>query len=53
MFRYAVMLLRILPRFKSLNVEMVSRMNQDMIFDHEEAAQDLGFRPRGFLNNKD
>jgi nucleoside-diphosphate-sugar epimerase len=52
MFRYAVMLLRILPRFKSLNVEMVSRMNQDMIFDHEEAAQDLGFRPRGFLNSK-
>ncbi|WAK02046.1 NAD-dependent epimerase/dehydratase family protein [Methylobacter sp. YRD-M1] len=51
-FQYAVMFLRILPRFKSLTVEMVSRMNQDMVFDHEEAAQDLGFKPRGFLDSK-
>jgi hypothetical protein len=41
--------LRILPRFKSLTVEMVSRMNQDMIFDHAEAAQDLGFKLRAFF----
>ena len=51
-FQYAVMFLRILPRFKSLTVEMASRMNQDMVFDHEEAAQDLGFKPRGFLDSK-
>lgn len=48
-FQYAVLFLRILPRFRSLTVEMVSRMNQDMIFDHEEAAQDLKFKPRAFL----
>ncbi|MGJ0428864.1 NAD-dependent epimerase/dehydratase family protein [Methylobacter sp.] len=51
-FQYAVMCLRVLPRFKSLTVEMASRMNQDMVFDHEEAAQDLGFKPRGFLDSK-
>lgn len=51
-FQYAVLFLRVLPRFKSLTVEMVSRMNQDMIFDYEEAAQDLKFKPRAFLTGE-
>lgn len=52
-FQYAILFLRVLPRFKSLNVEMVSRMNQDMVFGHEAAAQDLEFKPRAFLDSKD
>ena len=27
---------------------MIERMNTDLIFDHSEAAQDLGFQPRKF-----
>jgi hypothetical protein len=28
---------------------MAERMNQDLIFDHEDASHDLGFAPRPFL----
>jgi hypothetical protein len=27
---------------------MAERMNQDLVFDHDEAARDLGYRPRPF-----
>jgi hypothetical protein len=27
---------------------MAERMNQDIIFDHEDASRDLGFAPRPF-----
>lgn len=48
-FRLAVAILRLLPRFRKWTPAMAERMNQDMVFDHAEAAQDLGFRPRLFV----
>jgi nucleoside-diphosphate-sugar epimerase len=39
---------RILPRFRKLSAELVTRMNTDMCFDHAEALRDLGFSPRKF-----
>ncbi|RPH52590.1 MAG: NAD(P)-dependent oxidoreductase [Desulfobacteraceae bacterium] len=48
-FRMAVKCLRIIPRFRHLSAAMAERMNQDLIFDHEDAARDLGFSPRPFL----
>jgi GT2 family glycosyltransferase/nucleoside-diphosphate-sugar epimerase len=40
--------LRLLPRFRHLSFSMFQRMNEDLAFDHSEAAWDLKFTPRGF-----
>jgi nucleoside-diphosphate-sugar epimerase len=49
LFRLAVCLLRIFPPFHHWSAAMAERMNQDLIFDHEDASHDLGFAPRPFL----
>jgi nucleoside-diphosphate-sugar epimerase len=43
----------ILPRGQTFPVAMFERMNADLVFDHESAVGDLGFRPRGFRPNVD
>jgi nucleoside-diphosphate-sugar epimerase len=48
-FRLAVVCLHLLPRFRRWSVAMAERMNQDHVFDHEDACRDLGFSPRPFL----
>ncbi|MBU2621101.1 MAG: NAD-dependent epimerase/dehydratase family protein, partial [Proteobacteria bacterium] len=48
-FRMAVAFLRVLPRFRHLSAAMAERMNQDLVFDHEDACRDLGFSPLPFL----
>ncbi len=40
--------LSLIPKFRYLNTEMVSRINDDLSFDHEKAKQDFGFSPRSF-----
>ena len=53
-FRVAVSMLRCLPRYRHWSAAMAERMNSDMVFDHADAARDLGFKPRGFaLTAKD
>lgn len=47
-FRLAVMGLRRLPRFRHWSMAMAERMNRDLVFDHADAARDLGFAPRPF-----
>jgi nucleoside-diphosphate-sugar epimerase len=47
-FRIAMTILRIFPRFRLWKVGMAERMNRDMVFDHTEAERDLGFKPRSF-----
>lgn len=47
-FRLAVAVLRRLPRYRKWSAAMAERMNRDLVFDHTEAARDLGFKPRGF-----
>lgn len=47
-FRWAVAVLRCLPRYRHWSAAMAERMNRDLVFDHAEAARDLGFKPRGF-----
>ena len=47
-FRIAVAVARLLPRFRKWSPAMAERMNLDMAFDHEEAAQDLKFLPQKF-----
>lgn len=40
--------LRMVPRFRYLSTAMLDRMNENLAFDHAEAARDLGFAPSGF-----
>jgi hypothetical protein len=49
MFRVVVALLRVVPRYRHWTVGMAERMNRDLVFDHTEAARDLGFSPRPFV----
>jgi len=48
LFQVAVTLLRLFPRYRNWSFSMVERMNQDMVFEHLEAARDLQFTPRAF-----
>ena len=48
-FRLAVSMLRRLPRYRQWSAAMAERMNRDLVFDHADAARDLGFKPRAFV----
>lgn len=48
LFKAVVGAARVVPRFRKLSPELVTRMNMDMCFDHAQAKRDLGFSPRGF-----
>jgi nucleoside-diphosphate-sugar epimerase len=52
-FRLAVVLLRTLPRYRQWSAAMAQRMGRDLVFDHADAARDLGFKPRPFLLTAD
>jgi len=47
-FKLAVALLRCMPRYRHWSAAMAERMNQDLVFDHSDAARDLGFTPIPF-----
>ena len=47
-FRMAVASLRLFPRYRHWSAAMAERMNRDLVFDHAEAARDLGYAPRPF-----
>jgi nucleoside-diphosphate-sugar epimerase len=48
-FRLAVIMLHPLPRYRQWSTAMAERMSRDLVFDHAEAARDLGFKPRSFV----
>lgn len=48
LFNFALLLLKKIPRYKDWNADMVLRMSRDMVFDHDEAARDFGFKPQSF-----
>jgi len=39
-----------ISRNKFTNGEIARRMNDDMVFFHDDAKRDFGFNPRGFLS---
>ncbi|MFW9265736.1 NAD-dependent epimerase/dehydratase family protein [Pseudomonas sp. NR3] len=43
-----VSILRCLPRYRHLSSALVARMNQDLVFNHSNARDRLGFAPRAF-----
>jgi nucleoside-diphosphate-sugar epimerase len=52
-FKMAVAVLRLLPRYRLWTAAMAERMNQDLVFDHSDAARDFGFQPREFKLSSD
>ena len=49
LFRLAIFFLRVLPPFRKWSPAMAERMNQNLVFDYQEAARDLNFAPRQFV----
>ncbi len=47
-FRLGIAFLRLFPRYRHWTSAMAERMNQDLCFDHSEAARDFGYSPRIF-----
>jgi nucleoside-diphosphate-sugar epimerase len=48
LFRIAMGLISLLPRFLDFNAEMARRMNDDLVFDSSAAMRDFGYAPRPF-----
>lgn len=48
-FRMAVAVIRCLPSYRHWSYAIARRMNENLIFDHSKASQDLGFEPRPFI----
>lgn len=48
LFNLALVFLRLIPRYRNWNADMVQRMNRDMIFDHQQAKEDFNFNPQPF-----
>lgn len=47
-FRFAMWAIARIPRYRDFSPEMARRMNEDLVFDHSEAARDFGYAPRPF-----
>jgi len=48
-FVIGLIVLRMSPSFKFLNLEMIDRTNRDLCFSHDDAKRDFGYNPRRFL----
>lgn len=48
-FQFAVSFARLFPKYREASTAMALRMNRDLVFDHSDAADTFGFRPRAFL----
>jgi hypothetical protein len=47
-FRAALVLMRVFPRYRHWSAAMAARMNRDLVFEHTGAARDLAFAPKRF-----
>jgi nucleoside-diphosphate-sugar epimerase len=48
LIRLSLAVMRRLPRYRQWSAAMAERMNRDLVFDHADAARDLGYAPRPF-----
>jgi nucleoside-diphosphate-sugar epimerase len=53
LFRTALRIAAVLPRFSHITPEMADRMNEDLRFDYSEAQRDFGYSPRSFTFTPD
>lgn len=47
-FRWAIALARLLPGYRFLTPDMACRIMKDMVFSHQAASRDFGYKPRPF-----
>jgi GT2 family glycosyltransferase/nucleoside-diphosphate-sugar epimerase len=47
-WRLALALARRVPAYRGINLQMLARVDQDMCFDHGDAAKAFGYSPRDF-----
>lgn len=47
-FKLALIVLRLFPRYRHWSVAMAERMNRDLVFDHSDAVREWGFVPQPF-----
>ncbi|MGE8702991.1 MAG: SDR family oxidoreductase [Achromobacter sp.] len=47
-FKLALAVVRRVPRYRHWSVGMAERMNEDLVFPHDAAQRDLGYRPSAF-----
>ncbi|MBI3526315.1 MAG: NAD-dependent epimerase/dehydratase family protein [Betaproteobacteria bacterium] len=48
LFRAAISMLSLVPRYRDFNIAMAQRMNEDLVYAHDEATHDFGFQPKKF-----
>jgi len=48
LFRLLIKLLKVLPRYRFLSMEMANRMNSDLNFSHADATDDFNYQPMPF-----
>ena len=51
LFKLMIRTLTWLPAYAHLSTAMITRMNEDLCFDHANAYQDFGYNPRIFSDN--
>ena len=49
LFQAALIVMRIHPAYRSLNIEMARRTDINMVFDHSSAREAFGYDPRPFV----
>ena len=47
-FKLALIVLKLLPRYRHWSVAMAERMNRDLVFDHSDAVKEWGYSPQQF-----
>ncbi|MEZ4632927.1 MAG: NAD-dependent epimerase/dehydratase family protein [Deinococcales bacterium] len=51
---FGLSLVKVLPNYRHINLAMLERIDQDLVFNHENAQKDFGFKPQAFsLNAED
>ncbi|MEY8238921.1 MAG: NAD-dependent epimerase/dehydratase family protein [Cycloclasticus sp.] len=53
LFKVIVLFMRLVPRYQHWTAAMAERMNEDLVFEHDEALRDFGFKPRLFELTED
>jgi len=48
-FRFALAILLLVPRYRKWTFAMAERMNRNLVFNHFDATRDFGFAPRPFV----
>ncbi|MDX8393546.1 MAG: NAD-dependent epimerase/dehydratase family protein [Mariprofundales bacterium] len=49
LMKFVLRVAALIPSYRFLTPDMAERVNQDLVFPHDDAQKDFGYQPRGFL----